>query len=221
MHNAATPNTGTMPTTDVLSTHLGAGSDATGALTPRAADGTIGTANPDTEATATAAANTSAQRLILRRFVSPPLAARTFATADGTWTYSFGAYQSNANHQGLYHMRMFIWRPSTGAQVGSGALNMAPASVMTNTTEANFTDSSGGGSTYNGGAILDGDILVFDWSDEFTQAMSSAYTTTFSYDGTTEGSTTTNAAFVNAPVALTLFTAGTTYTKSGHGVEHG
>ena len=54
--------------------------------------------------------------------------------------------------------------------------------------------------------ILDGDILVFDISDTFTQGMATAYTGTFCYDGTTEASTTTNAAFINAPVALTLFT---------------
>jgi len=69
--------------------------------------------------------------------------------------------------------------------------------------------------------ILDGDILVFEVSTTFTQGMATAYTDSFSYDGTTEASTTTCASFVTPPAALTLFGGGSTYTKSGYGAEHG
>ena len=57
--------------------------------------------------------------------------------------------------------------------------------------------------------LQDGDILVFEAWDSCTQGMSTAYTDTYYYDGTTEDSTTTNAAYLLAPVDLALFTAST------------
>lgn len=218
--DAATPNTGTMPTGDFLhaSSHSVGASDATGYATARDATDVHGSSNPDLEATATAANNQTAQTLWLRRFVSRPLAARTFAAADGNWTWDFAWAESNTSHNGKPDCFIYVWRPSTGLRIGGGTagISIDPAVTLT-TSEAHYSGTSVWATTFS---ISDGDILVFEISDFlFTQSMSSAYTTSFSYNGTTDSSTTTCASYVTPPSALTLFTGGTTYTKSGYAVE--
>lgn len=221
LHDAATPNTGTMPSNSpavIGGGVVGAGTEATGASTARDATDTIGVANPDTESSITAAATTAAQRLGHRRYVSRPLAAQQVSTGSNTWTFSAARSQSNANHNASIRCGVYAWRPSTGAQVGVTIHGGITLATFTGTTEtaASATHLENGSVT-----IQDGDILVFDVYDEFTQGMNVAYTGQFAYDGATEASATTCASFVLSPVALTLFTAGTTYTKAGHGVEHG
>lgn len=225
LHDATSPNTGTMPSnspTTLVGGVQSTGTEATGNTVARDATDVIGAANPDTESSITAAANTGAQRLGHRRFVSRPLAAHTFAAADGNWTFSYARSESNTNHNGQIRMIIYPWRPSTGLEVGTlggGDTCLLIGTIMAATAET--ANSVTGTWSSTGTAILDEDILVFDVYTQFTQGMSSAYTDQFAYDGTTEASTTTCASFVTPPVALTLFTGGTTYTKAGHGVEHG
>lgn len=180
-----------------------------------------GTANPDTESSITAAANQVAQQLEHRRFVSAPLAAHTFDSSDGNWTWSYARSESNTNHNGRLTVVVYAWSPGTGARVGSGSqLASVDGTAMSSTSEVadskTFTWSAG-----NPVTIADGDILVFEVNTAFTQGMNVAYTDQFAYDGTTEASTTTCASFVTPPSALTLFAGANTYTKAGHGVEHG
>ncbi len=210
--DATTTNTGTMPSNSPAVVHggpVGTGTEAPTASTARATSDIPGTSNPDIETTWTAQASSTAPDQILgvRRFVTPPLAARTFASGDGAWTFSCGQFESNTNHNMLLTVVIYCWRPSTGARVGAGTQNCLISLAEPGTTE---TASSNTAAWQAGGAnnvtILDGDILVFDLADTFRQGMATAYTGTFCYDGTTEASTTTNAAFINAPVALTLFT---------------
>lgn len=190
----------------VLHPHTGAGTDATGARTARDATDVAGTSNPDIDATGTAAADQLPQILELRRFVSRPLAAHTFANADGNWTFSYARGESNTNHNGQIRCDVTLWRPSTGLQIGTARVQFVGA-AMAATAE---TADSGTALMSATQAILDGDILVFEVSDNFSQGMSTAYTSFFSYNGTTEASTTTCASFVTPPSALTLFTAAAT-----------
>lgn len=183
--------------------------DATGATTARDATDVIGVANPDTESTFTAVNNTNLQLWGHRRFVSRPLAAQTIAL-NGTWTFSYARSQSNANHNGQVRCDVYVWRPGTGAQVGTDAANMVGASGLIGTLLTGTTETADSVTQLWGSAntIQDGDILVFDVFSLFQQGMSAAYTEQFAYDGTTEASASTCASFVTPPSALTLFTGG-------------
>lgn len=220
LHDAATPNTGTMPSTSPSAWDggpTGAGSEASGASTARDATTTIGVANPDTESSITAAATSVLQRLGHRRFVTRPLAAQNVSTGSLTWTFSYARSESNTNHNGDIVLGVYAWRPGSGAQVGSLIVSITGA-VMAATAET--ADSK---TAIENGAVTvqDGDILVFDVMSKFTQGMNTAYTDQFAYDGTTEASTTTCASFIICPTTLSFFTGGSTYTKAGYGVEHG
>ena len=210
--DATSPNTGTMPSSSPTfeSGNPDTG-DATGASTARDATDVAGASNPDVESSITALANQNAQAFGHRRFVSRPLAAHTFASGDGSWTFSYARSQSNANHNCRIQCQVYCWRPGTGARVGGSG--QGPSAFITGATLA-VTAETADSATANWGTtsvtIQDGDILVFDVIDSFTQSMSTAYTSQFAYDGTTEASTTTCASFVTPPAALTLFTAVTT-----------
>lgn len=209
--DATSPNTGTMPSnspTTIVGGVIGAGTEATGASTARDATDTIGTANPDTESSITAAASTSAQRLGHRRFVSRPLAAQTFANADGAWTFSYARSESNTNHNATsgapIDAVVYLWRPTTGLRVGTQIITLIGNFLGVASAEtADSVTANWNGTT----AISDGDILVFDVYSLFQQSMATAYTDQFAYNGTTEGSTTTCASFITPPSPVTLFTA--------------
>lgn len=203
--DAATPNTGTMPgaaenmwrtTTNV------AASDVADARTARDATDTPGASNPDIEITVTSSgASGVLESFGYRRFVSRPLAAQTIAA--GTWTFSYARSESNLNHNQSVACHPFVWRPSTGLLV---AHLMVSAMTGTEPTAAGAVEAESV-TNINGlaVAILDGDIVVLDVTTEYNQAMAVVYTETFSYNGTTEASTTTCASFVTPPSALTLF----------------
>ncbi len=206
--DAATPNVGTMPSGVLLvgSSFTATTGDAAGARTARNATDVAGTSNPDIESTFTSTANTLAQIWGHRRFVSAPLAAHTFATGDGNWTFSFAALEGSTNHAGVFVCTVYAWDPTGGARRGTGnqLVNQIFAS-LTATGETAYSSTQVWSTSLT---INDGDILVFDVVDSFTQSMATAYTSNFAYNGTTEASTTTCASFVTPPAALTLFTAG-------------
>lgn len=217
--DAASPNTGTMPSNSPAAIQGGAvDGDATGAATARDATDVHGSSNPDVKSTVTATANQVFQRWGHRRFVSRPLAAHTFASADGNWTWSCAYSESNLAHNQSLGLTVYGWRPSSGARVGSGS-QWARLSQVEPTAAGTEEAHSATISWATSLTIADGDILVFDVWTEFTQTMSSAYTESFDYDGTTEASTTTCASFVTPPAALTLFGGGNTYTKAGFAKE--
>jgi hypothetical protein len=200
LHDAATPNTGTMPGSgNAFVQSNDTTGDATGARTARAADATIGTAQ--TSSLITSTANTTAQKWGHRRFVSAPLAAHTFAVADGSWTFSYARAESNTNHNGQILATISSWRPSTGAFVIFPMVSFS-GTAMASTSEATDSVTGFANSTFS---TQDGDILVIEVYDSFTQGMSTAYTSTFYYDGTTEASATSCASFVTPPAALTLY----------------
>lgn len=167
--------------------------DATGARTARDATDVIGTFQ--TSSITTFNANTLAQAWGHRRFVSHPLAAHTFAIADGNWTFSFAGSESNTNHSGSFKLYAYVWRPSTGLAVDTNRAGAFAGISATSETALTASVAWNGTTT-----ALDGDILVFEISDTTTQSMSSAYNSTFFYDGTTEANTTSCASLpVRAP----------------------
>jgi hypothetical protein len=211
--DAATPNTGTMPTSALTITPTSPTGDAAGAYTVRDATDVAGSSNPDIESQITATANSSPQLWGHRRFASRPLAAHAFTTAEGNWTFSYARSESNLLHNQGIRCRAFLWRPSTGAIVGlkSDGPLFSGAEPLTTGEEAESVTAT----WFNNNTSADEDILVFDVWTSFTQGMNTAYTDQFAYNGTTEGSTTTCATFVTPPVALTLFSASGNVTVTG------
>jgi Neuraminidase (sialidase) len=209
--DAATPNTGTMPSGSILSSGGLAPANASGATTARDATDVAGTSNPDIEAVVTATADTNQQTWGMRRFVSRPLAAHTFAAADGNWTWSFAWLESNTSHTGgagggSIHCITYAWDPGAGARVGSVAqwAHLFVSTTGASTSETAYSNTAAWSTSLT---ISDGNILVFDVYTTFQQGMATAYNENFAYNGTTEASTTTCASFVTPPAALTLFTA--------------
>ena len=201
--DAVTPNSGTMPGAGTAFAANAVSGDAAGARTSRDATDLPGTSNPDIESTVTSTASTLLQRWGHRRFVSRPLAAVTLTNADGNWTFSYARQESNLNHNQSVQASVYGWRPSTGARVGTGASNnlvgTEPTVAATQQAEAVTAAWSGVSLT-----LIDGDILVFEVVTEFTQAMATAYTDAFAYNGTTEASTTTCASFITPPIPIQL-----------------
>jgi MSHA biogenesis protein MshQ len=199
-HDAATPNLGTLPATTTLSSTT-PNVTATGAGTNRDMDETIGTAQAS--AALTTLAQMGLQANWFRRFLSRPLAAQTLPT--GVWTIQGGASEANAASNMLpWGAVIKVWRPSTGAVVATLLDNPALGIVANEpgTTETNRSSSTG---SIAGVAVNDGDVLIIElWADN-TQANATARTNTIFYDGTTEGSTTSNAAFLQAPGAITFY----------------
>lgn len=211
LHDAASPNTGIMPSNSPIAWFQTATGDATGATTARDATDVIGTANPDIESTITSNADTNTQNWGHRRFVSRPLAAQSIPfNTPISWHFSYARTESNLNHNQSIRCQVYAWRPSTGARVGSASTNIvefdgAEPTVAAAEQVENITGLIGSVSL----SIQNGDILVFDVGTVFTQGMATAYTESFAYDGTTEASTTTCASFVTPPSALTLAAATT------------
>lgn len=225
LHDATSPNTGTMPSNSpavIGGGVLGTGTEAAGASTARDATDVIGTANPDTESSITSqASSTVVQRLGHRRFVSRPLAATTFADTDGNWTWSYARSQSNTNHNSTSGAPIncigYLWRPSGGTRVGTTVVQFAGTKLLVTGETADSVI----GTWSLTQAILDGDIIVFDVFSLFQQGMATAYTDQFAYDGTTEASTTTCASFITPPAPLTLYTAAVARVPRSPGVDSG
>jgi hypothetical protein len=198
LHNATTTVTGMLPSTTDLSSARNPNVTATGASINRVMNGTIGALQ--TSAALTTKNSTSTQFNWFRRFVSPPLAAQTLPT--GTWTLQAGASESNtdSNMLGWYQV-IVVFRPSNGVMVAT--LNDAMTSITTEpgTSETNISQST---NSISGVAVQEGDVLVLEVWAQNTQGAKTAYTNRIYYDGTTEGSTSSNAAYLDAPGPIVL-----------------
>lgn len=214
--DAATPNTGNLPTSAEPITSSW-GSPETGAAadayTVRDATDVPGSSNPDVESSFSSNANQNLQRWAHRRFISRPLAAQTIqGGVNGTWTLSYARYESNNAHNQVIICMVRVWRPTALHFVDYTLAYIVGTEGGLSEGYESVTD-DGRGDDFN---INNGDCLVFDILSYFTQSMSTSYTDYFCYDGTTEASTTTCASFVSPPSALTLFSG---YTKAGWGKE--
>jgi len=199
-HDAGTPNfIGTLPGVTTLSATVPNVTAAT-AGTNRDMNQTIGTSQVSVALPNTLAV-TTLQKNWFRRFLSRPLLAQTLPT--GVWTIQGGASEANTNSN------MFPWgavinvrRPSTGATVATLLDNPTLGSVEPATSETNISSAT---SSISGVAVNDGDLLVVELWAQNTQSSATAYANTIFYDGTTEGSTSSNAAFLQAPGNIAFY----------------
>lgn len=191
LHDAATADAGTLPGATTVSL-TSPTQTATEASTNRSMDAAIGPGQTSQAVSTTATKST--QGSWYRRFLSAPIAAQTFAN-NASYTYQVGYSQSNTNSAiNSGNLCLAVWRPSTGAVVGRiyDSVNSTAGGNTTNTTQ------QVGGLGFSGAAVTsqDGDILVLEVWTANAQSMATSYTNTVFYDGTTESSTTNEAAFI-------------------------
>ena len=154
--------------------------------------GSIGTSQ--VSIAVTTLAQTTLQTNWFRRWCSDPIAAQTIAGQS----IGLHAALAESNTNSLFSVTfasLFLWRPSTGARIatltdpGAGAL-ATPG--LTETAESG-TDTT---NFVSGVTASDGDILVLEFYGNAQQSMATSYTNTLFYDGTTEDSATSNAAYL-------------------------
>lgn len=200
LHNATTALGGTLPggtSTDVFDIGVGFPTvTATGASTNRTMDDTIGSSQ--VSQALTTSATTSIQKNWFRRFLSPALGAQTFP-AGSTIAWSLGASESNANSDMFEAGTFYIaqWRPSTGAVISHLIADRVGGETISNEPGTAQSVVTGSFVTLANKTFLDGDIIVAEWWSAQGQAMGTAYTNTVFYDGTTEGSTTNVASYID------------------------
>jgi hypothetical protein len=204
-HDATSTVVGTLPGASTQSATT-PNVTATGAGTNRVMDGTIGASQ--TFAVLTTLAQQTLQSNWFRRFISPPLAAQTIAQPNNNWTVSDAVSESSTNSGGgTAYGCCYVWRPGSGTKVGNLWDDVTHGVTGSSTTEiaTSGTVPSGTGTSV---VCVAGDVLVYELWSANIQSMSTAYTNTIFYDGTTEGSATTNAAYLLSPNALTLDATG-------------
>jgi hypothetical protein len=202
-HDAATPDTGTLPAAATTLSATAPSVTAPTAGTNRDMNQTIGTAQ--VSQALTTLGQTGLKKNWFRRFLSRPLAAQILPT--GVWTIQGGASESNAASNMLpWGAVIKVWRPSANATVATLLDNPTLGTVEPGTSETNI--SSATASNIGGQTVADGDILVVELWAQNTQGNTTARTNTIFYDGTTEGSITSNAAFLQAPGVITFSTGG-------------
>ncbi len=208
MHRGTTTDTGTLPAAGVSVSATSPSQIATGGDTNRIADTTIG-ASAQTSNVLTTLANQNAQPSLILRCVSAPIGAQTIAAQ--LLTFGVGGSDSNTNSNFNIVPILAVWRPSTGSLVGhiwdgvggGGGGMVVGANSTTQVWSANNNTADNTTSVTS----QDGDIIVFEWwRYNGVQSMSTAYTNTVFYDGTTEGSATNSATFLNFPNTITFST---------------
>jgi hypothetical protein len=157
----------------------------------RLMDTVIGTSQ--TSVANTSNASTSAVDYYALRFVSRKL--NQTSVAANTWTLNFAASQSNTlanfpvsgNNQPIY-INAYVWRPSSATKVGT-ILDGNSASVYDEPTDTAERVMHG---TFSGSSVASvqaGDVIVLEMWFRVTQGMTTAYTQTIFFDGTTENTT--------------------------------
>lgn len=206
LHSASSPVTGTLPTSEQSSltadANLFTGEDGTA---NRKMDTTIGVSQANLTNASTA--DTNAHNYYIARFVSPLLYQSRIDAK--TWTLEYGAKESNAaanfprNGSGALHVNCYIWKPSTGEKVGTiidGNTNADGEEAGTSQSVINCTFS---GAAVTG--MIPGDaVLIVELWAIVTQGNGSSRTQDIYFDGTTENSTSNEAAFLSTPEDLQL-----------------
>lgn len=173
----------------------------------RLMDRTIST-SAQTSLTNTSTADTSSHNYYIARWVSPMLTQTSVAA--NTWTVEFAASEANAaanfpvSGTGVAgRVCCYVWKPSNGTKYG----NILDGNTAADWEEAGTTQSIVSG-TFTGAAVnslTSGDaVIVFELWAIVTQANGTARVQTVFYDGTTENSTTNEAAFISTPENLTF-----------------
>ena len=200
LHRTTTTDTGTLPAA-TATTSANSPAIAPSGLTNMAMDGIIGASAQTSIAWSTAATTTSQSSPHLR-FVSAPLAAQTIG--QQTLALAIGGSCSNTTSAFTAAVTCCVWRPGTGAVVGRFFDSIASVSASAGTSQTNLTISIASGSTTAVTAAAN-DILVIEiWRSAGVQSMGTSYTNTLFYDGTTENSTSNDAATITFGTNIVL-----------------
>lgn len=197
LHATTTGNGGTLPAGTASVSATSPTKIASG--TNRSMNATIGTSQ--TSIALTTNAVTSNQSSMIGRWISDPIGAQTISSQ--TITVHCGESESNSNSNFNVSYVLAVWRPSNGSVVGriydlNAALSPAAG---TSETDTSISTSTGVSSV----TASQGDVLVIElWRNSTVQGMGTSYTNTIFYDGTTEASASTNAAYVNFANAITM-----------------
>lgn len=162
--------------------------------------------------------DTAAHNYYIARWVSPKLDQTSIAA--NTWNYKFAASEANAaanfprNGAGALWINCYVWRTSNGTKVGT---------ILDGNSAADFEEATTGETliegTFSGSAVSslnpNDDVIVFEAWAIVTQNTSTARAVTYFYDGTTESSTTNNAAHIETPQTLAFAGGVITCTVTG------
>lgn len=212
-HAASSTATGTLPTTKQSTQTVTTGFDA---FTVNRSMDTIVSTGTQTDISATLAGAGSTTTFHMTRFISKPLDQTSIAA--NTWTISVACWSNSSlpfypsRSNSLIPSCVYVWRPSTGAKIGtvfdglSSTTTAQQGTTSERTSKVNFT-----GSAVT--SMLTGDLLVYE--AQTGTNVSSTNTLHYAFDGatinTTDNATVTNhAAYLETPENLTFFTPPTT-----------
>lgn len=202
LHDAANPISGTFPGS--AQSALTQNYASAGATTLRTMNATIGT-GPMVSSAGTSLAQNTVQNGLYGMFCSQPFDVNQSVGGGGqTLTINIANRESSLSMNlgtGLSAM-LYVWRPSTGALVGTVSANLALTGDLEPTVTSAARSNQGTVTTTTLVNALAGDVLICEVWQTHTQALNTAYTGTFYYDGatvtTSVNTTVTNhASFVN------------------------
>ena len=205
-HAAASSVSGTLPATFQGTWNVNSIEDSN-----RSMSTIIGTSQTSiTENTIGATTANRTQRMA--RFVSDTLnSAQT--VGGGSIILNCADTESNTNANfWINNVYIYVWRPSTGTQVGvvRGSSTTAGGFGGTETTSASQEQVTHiTGITSSAVSASAGDVIIVEVGSAYTQSMSSVYTGTFYFDGTTEN--TTENAVVSNHASYIQFTENLTF----------
>lgn len=159
-----------------------------------------------TSAGVTASYGAVSTLVFLARFISPPLnGAQATSGTNEIVTISAAADETSLNANRTFTAAaIYVWRPSTGARIGFLIDNAVAAGTEPGTTETALTKTH----ACNNVAASNGDVVVVEAWSSGTPSMAASYTENWYYDGTTEASITSCAAFISWPTTTMTFQAG-------------
>lgn len=199
LHDATSADTGTLPAATVSAGATAPDGIAVGGGVNRAMDTTIGSS----QASGSVSQNplTATNGRLLRRWVSDPLAAGVAFNNTTNWTLALASSETPATSGQNFGWILLVWRPSTGARVGTlydsasiGGGDMFDPPTTETAVSQSFRP-------LTAVTAITGDILIFElWAG--VPAITGSVTVY--YDGTTEGSSTSNAAVLKPPYMLTF-----------------
>lgn len=204
LHAAASSVTGTLPSAEQSTLTPDANfftgvSDADN----KTMNTTIGVSQANLTNTSTA--DTNAHNYYVMKWVSPLIYQGSISA--NTWTVEYGAKEANAaanfprSSTGAMYVNCYVWKPSDGTKVGTildGNSAGDGEEAGTTQTVINYT--------FTGAAVTGltpGDaVIVYELWAQVTQGNGTARVQDVYYDGTTENSTTNEAAFLSTPENL-------------------
>jgi len=206
-HDPTTGVSGTLPGSAVLSSNYPSPAyTASNCYVNRTMDASPGATMLGSSATTTA--TKTFQYGFHRRFCSDLIAAQTISFSYGSQHIHWAGVQSSTNVAGGFAFAGFVWRPGTGSIVGTLFDVTIYASLAANINIQALSD--GSGSASGSVTTADGDIIIIEYFSRAQQSMASSYQIMGYYDGTTEDSTESNAAYYAPESAVTMYSAATT-----------